>query len=81
MNKNIVLSSIFSATVLSAIAGGVFIIDCRVNNGGDLKDCWMTGLPYMGIGLAGGAGAAGGFKVGYETYNPNLRKPKDEELS
>ena len=41
----------------------------------------MTGLPYMGIGLAGGAGAAGGFKVGYETYNPNLRKPKDEELS
>ncbi len=76
MNKNIIMSTIFSASVISAIAGAVFIVDCRVNNGGNLKDCWMTGLPYMGIGAAAG----GGFKVGYETYNPNLRKPEDKRI-
>jgi hypothetical protein len=74
MNKPLWMSTIFSASVLSAIVGGLFILDCRINNGGGLKDCWMTGLPYMGIGAAG----VGGYKLGFNTYNPALKRPEDE---
>lgn len=76
MKNSLWLSTIFSATVMSAIVGGLFIVDCRVNNGGGLKDCWMTGLPYMGIGAAG----AGGYKLGFNTYNPALKRPEDEVI-
>jgi hypothetical protein len=77
MLRTLSLSTLFSASILSACVGGLFILDCRINNGGNLKDCWMTGLPYMGIGAAAG----GGYKLGYQTYNPNLRRPEDEHKS
>ena len=69
---NPTLAAIFSVSMMSAVAGAGYILDCRLS-GGKATECWLTGLPIMGIGGAAG----GGFKVGYETYNPKLR-PKDK---
>ena len=69
MNRPTVLASVFSAASLSVLAGMLYIVDCR-RAGGDVERCWLTGLPFMGLG-----GAAGGaFQLGYETLNPKLRK-------
>lgn len=69
MNRPTVLASVFSAASLSVLAGMAYIVDCR-RAGGDVERCWLTGLPFMGLG-----GAAGGaFQLGYETLNPKLRK-------
>jgi hypothetical protein len=40
-----------------------------------VQECWLTGLPIMGL----GAGAGAGFRVGYETLNPALRRKNDEQ--
>ncbi len=57
-----------TASILAVVAGGAYILDCRLG-GGTADRCWLTGLPLMGIG-----GAAGGsFRMGYNTYNPTLR--------
>jgi hypothetical protein len=69
MNRPTLLASVFSAASLSVLAGMLYIVDCR-RAGGDVERCWLTGLPFMGLG-----GAAGGaFQLGYETLNPKLRK-------
>jgi hypothetical protein len=74
MNK--IALAIGSASFLAVIMGGFYIYDCRrfATNGDEANSCWLTGLPIMGIGAAGG----GGFKAGFNTYNPTLRKPEDE---
>ena len=71
MNRPTILASVFSAASLSVLAGMLYIVDCRAA-GGDVERCWLTGLPFMGLG-----GAAGGaFQLGYETLNPKLRRGK-----
>lgn len=53
---------------LSVIAGAIFTFDCRIMAGNDYSkaiQCYMTGLPMMGIG--------GAFSAGYNTFNPSLR--------
>ena len=71
MNRPTLLASVFSAASLSVLAGMLYIVDCR-RAGGDVERCWLTGLPFMGLG-----GAAGGaFQLGYETLNPKLRRGK-----
>jgi hypothetical protein len=68
MNRPTLLASVFSAATISVLAGAAYIVDCR-HSGGDVERCWLTGLPFMGLG-----GAAGGaFQLGYETLNPKLR--------
>ena len=69
---NPTLAAIFSVSMMSALAGAGYILDCRLS-GNKATECWLTGLPIMGIGGAAG----GGFKVGYETYNPKLRKKNE----
>jgi hypothetical protein len=74
MNRATLLSTVCSATVLSVVAGGAYIVDCRTA-GGDPERCWLTGLPIAGLG-----GTAGGaFQLGYETLNPKLRRPDDHD--
>jgi hypothetical protein len=65
-----------SASLLAIVMGGIYIIDCRsfAKTGDEASTCYLTGLPIMGIATAG----YGGFKAGYNTYNPALRKPEDE---
>ena len=65
-----VASAIGTASVLAMLAGAAYIVDCRIS-GGSADQCWLTGLPLMGIGAAGN----GGFRTGYATYNPTLRRP------
>jgi hypothetical protein len=64
-----ILAPLMTAATLSVIAGGAYIIDCR-RSGGELDKCWLTGLPIAGL----GAGVGGGFKIGFETFNPALRR-------
>jgi hypothetical protein len=71
MNRATLLATIGSASVLSMLAGGAYILDCRVS-GGDVERCWLTGLPIAGLGATGG----GAFQLGYETLNPKLRRGK-----
>lgn len=67
-----------TGSVLAALMGAVYTIDCRImagNNYEKATNCYLVGLPLMGIGVAGRSG----FKVGYDTYNPTLKRPEDEE--
>jgi hypothetical protein len=65
-----------SASFLAIAMGAIYIVDCRsfAKTGDEASTCFLTGLPIMGIATAG----YGGFKAGYNTYNPALRKPEDE---
>lgn len=69
MKASQVLAPIMTAATLSVIAGGAYIIDCR-RAGGEIDKCWLTGLPIAGL----GAGVGGGFRMGFETENPALRR-------
>ena len=71
MNRATLLATIGSASVLSMLAGMLYIVDCR-RTGGDVERCWLTGLPIAGLGATGG----GAFQLGYETLNPKLRRGK-----
>jgi hypothetical protein len=73
--KKIVLA-IGSASLLAVVMGSIYIADCRsfAKTNDEASACYLTGLPIMGIATAG----YGGFKAGYNTYNPALRKPEDE---
>lgn len=66
-----------SASALAVLIGGIYLVDCRVSaKGSDAVDrCYFTALPLMGVGVAG----RGGFSVGYNTLNPSLRQPEEEE--
>lgn len=76
MNK--IAMAIGSASFLAVIMGGVYIIDCRTyaKSRDEITGCYLTGLPIMGIGSAG----YGGFKAGFNTYNPALRKSEDDQV-
>lgn len=60
-----------SASFLAVTMGALYIVDCRgwAKSSESVSACWLTGLPIMGIGGAG----AGGFRAGFNTYNPALR--------
>jgi hypothetical protein len=75
MNK--ILAEILSVSFLAMVMGGIYITDCRgfAKTSDEATACYLTGLPIMGIAGAG----YGGFKAGYNTYNPALRKPEDEQ--
>lgn len=86
MNFNTLLAALGGgakiATTASSAAillGAVYLVDCRITaKGMDAVDrCYFTALPLMGVGVAG----RGGFNVGYNTYNPNLRKEEKEGRS
>ena len=66
-----------SASLLSVLAGVVYIADCRSHAAGldQIDRCYLTGLPIMGLGATG----AGAFRVGYNTFNPALRRRDDEQ--
>jgi hypothetical protein len=65
-----------SASFLAVAMGSIYIIDCRryAKTGAEVNSCYLTGFPIMGIGGAAG----GGFKAGFNTFNPLLRKPEEE---
>jgi len=65
---------------MAAIMGAVYIVDCRItagNNHEQATNCYFVGLPIMGIGVAGRSG----YKVGFDTYNPALKRPEEEILA
>jgi hypothetical protein len=68
--------AVSGACSAAIIVGGIYLIDCRISaRGTDQVDrCYFTALPLMGIGVAG----RGGFNVGFNTFNPALRK-EDEK--
>jgi hypothetical protein len=67
-----VLTTASSAAVLF---GAVYLADCRVSaKGAEAVDrCYFTAMPLMGLGV----GARGAFSLGFNTYNPALRKEEE----
>jgi hypothetical protein len=49
--------------------GAVYLADCRKSapSFNESQGCYLQAASFMGIGAAG--------KLGYESYNPNLRAP------
>lgn len=64
-----------TASTLAVIVGTIYLVDCRVSakTSDGIDRCYFTALPIMGIGVAG----KGGFAIGYNTLNPELRKEED----
>ena len=62
-------SVINTATAVSALFGVVYLADCRMSapSFNESQGCYLQAASFMGIGAAG--------KLGFETYNPNLRPP------
>lgn len=65
------------ASTTAVLAGALYLVDCRLSDrrAEAVDRCWMTALPIMGLGVA----ARGSFSVGYQTYNPSLRRPDENE--
>jgi hypothetical protein len=68
--------AVSGACSAAIIVGGIYLVDCRISaRGADQVDrCYFTALPLMGVGIAG----RGGFNVGFNTFNPALRKEDDK---
>jgi hypothetical protein len=68
-------SQVFAtATSASILIGAIYTIDCRIMAGADHQkamQCYISGLPMMGLGVAG--------KAGYNTFNPRLHPASNEE--
>lgn len=65
-----------ATSALTALLGLIYTIDCRITAGSNnekVNNCYLTGVPLMGLGVAG----RGGFQMGYRTYNPALRDPRE----
>jgi hypothetical protein len=71
---------------LNAVLGAAYIADCR-RFSSRLEPCWARGLQIAGLGSEGqlfgvAIGSTAGWLGGYNTLNPNLRRPdrdKSEE--
>lgn len=63
-----------TASSLAIVVGAIYLVDCRMHSRetDGIDRCYLSALPMMGL----GAGTAGGFLAGYQTYNPALR-PED----
>ena len=66
-----------TASSLALVLGVVYLADCRFSSktqGREAVDsCYFTAMPLMGLGAAG----RGAFSLGYNTYNPALRKEEE----
>lgn len=66
-----VMSALGAASAFPVVVGAVFTFDCRIVAGADweqAQNCYMIGLPVMGIGI----GSKVAFGSGFNTPNPNL---------
>jgi hypothetical protein len=68
-----------TASSLAVMMGAVYLVDCRISvkQQSEIERCYFTAFPIMGIGAAG----KGGFSIGYQTYNPSLRREDTENGS
>jgi len=76
MKRQIEIAAAVACGVLLVFGVG-YIWDCR-GSGGKVDECWNAGektvTRALDLLLGAGAGAAGGYAMGYWTLNPNLRK-------
>lgn len=66
--KQIVREAVGGLSALTLVFGGGYLLDCRINKGGSLSECWFTAAGYMGI---GGAGRVA-YQAGFWTPNPAI---------
>ena len=72
----IIAPSAQGLSMFSVVVGAIFTLDCRIMAGKDYSkavQCYITGLPMMGLG--------GAFSAGYNTFNPSLRTPGEPSKS
>lgn len=68
------LAPIFTVGGLSVMVGIAYIADCRISKGTSFDSCWLTGANFMNIGGGAIAGGALGWRAGFNTLNPALRR-------
>lgn len=70
-----------AALATSLAFSAAYIVDCR-RSGGKFDACWSEGRKIAGLnpegGLAASAIGLGAWALGFNTYNPRLRKQEDE---
>jgi hypothetical protein len=69
-----------AVVILNVLVGSVHVWDCR-RSGGEFDKCWDRALEISGLGDGGRLAVAlgvSGFAWGYNTLNPNLKRPRDE---
>lgn len=72
----LIAQNLGTGALLAAVLGGVYLVDCRLSAGKDRQaadNCYLVGLPMMGIGVAGKSA----FNAGFNTYNPMLKDPRE----
>jgi hypothetical protein len=64
-----------------ALSGVAFTVRCELNPilPGGWPTCWVIGGSVAGVPFAKRLAEKAGFVEGYNTYNPALRKSKDED--
>jgi hypothetical protein len=65
------------ASTAAIVFGAVYLVDCRLTDKepGGRDRCYFTAGTLMGLGGMSGVGYA----IGYNTLNPALRKPEDQD--
>jgi hypothetical protein len=65
------------ASTAAIVFGAVYLVDCRLTDKdpGGRDRCYFTAGTLMGLGGMSGVGYA----VGFNTFNPALRKPEDQD--
>lgn len=58
------------------ILGAIYLADCRTTaiTRSEIDSCYLFALPMMGV----SAGVKGAYSVGYNTLNPNLKRPEEK---
>jgi len=64
------------ASTAAILFGAVYLLDCRLTDKdpGGRDRCYFTAGTLMGLGGMSGVGYA----VGFNTYNPSLRRPEED---
>lgn len=85
---SVLAAAVVPGSKLALLLGLLFILRCEYGNFQEGKPenwiiCWSGGAGIAGITkgveLAREAGKEKGFSEGFNTYNPALKRPKDEE--
>jgi len=72
---------VMAAPICTALFGMAFLVRCEHSPSlpGGWPSCWMIGGSIAGVPFMKKMAEKAGFTEGYNTYNPLLRKPREEE--
>jgi hypothetical protein len=81
--KSALLSGVTAGSFWAAAFGVAFLVRCEASPTlpGGWATCWVFGGAIAGVPYAKMIAERAGFEKGFNTYNPALKRPEDEENS